>query len=83
MCVGKRLLAVQENFGTVAECDCGTIHVTIGPVSVALDSHSLRRLGDLVESAIMKADSPGPAHPESFFYHSSRFESRKAVKLKH
>ena len=65
MCTGKRVLAVQQNFGTVAQCECGTVDVTIGPVSVALDAHSLHRLGDLVTEAIHKADSAEAAQPES------------------
>jgi hypothetical protein len=83
MCTGKRVLAVEENFGQVAECECGTVHVTIGPVSVALDSHSLRRLRNLIGAAIEKEDSAEPAQPESVFFHSSHFESRKVLKLRH
>jgi len=36
MCAGTRVLANRENFGDVVECGCGTIHVTVGPVTIAL-----------------------------------------------
>lgn len=48
MCAGKGLLAVDENFGHVAQCGCGTLHVSVGPVSVALDAKALRRLHELL-----------------------------------
>jgi hypothetical protein len=83
MCSGKRVLALQENFGQVAACDCGTVHVSIGPVSVALDSHSLRHLHDMLGSAVHKIEAMENGEPESIFFHSAHFESRKVMKLKH
>jgi hypothetical protein len=83
MCTGKKVLAVQENFGQVAACDCGTVHVSIGPVSVALDSHSLRNLHNLLGSAVHKMEAMEDGQPESIFFHSAHFESRKVLKLKH
>ncbi len=83
MCAGKDLLAVYENFGHVAECGCGSIHVTVGPLSVALDSHALRRLHELLGAAIEKLDSAELVQPESLFRHSSHFALRKVMKIKH
>jgi hypothetical protein len=83
MCSGKRVLAVQENFGQVAECDCGTVHVSIGPVSVALDSHSLQNLHNMLGNAVHKIEARENGEPESIFFHSAHFESRKVMKLKH
>jgi hypothetical protein len=77
------MLAVQENFGHVAECACGTIHLAIGPVSVALDSNALRRLLEMVGAAIHKADSNEIAESESVFSHSSHLALSKVMKLKH
>ncbi len=83
MCAGKRMLAEHENFGHVAECSCGTFHVAVGPVSVALDSNALHRLYEMVGTAIQKADSAEPGKPESFFSHSSHLALSKVMKLKH
>jgi hypothetical protein len=83
MCTGKRVLATEEGFGHIAECGCGTVHVTIGPVSVALDAHSLIRLNNLLGAAVAKAHSTEIAEPESIFFHTSHFESKKVLKLKH
>jgi hypothetical protein len=57
MCSAKGLLAVQDNFGHVAECACGTLHVTVGPMRVALDGKALRRLHELLGTAIEKLES--------------------------
>jgi hypothetical protein len=83
MCKGKRILAELENFGQISECGCGTFHVSIGPVSVALDSNSLRRLHELVGRAIQKSDSNDLGYPESVFSNSTYLALRKVVKIKH
>ena len=83
MCTGKRQLAVQENFGKVTGCECGTVHVTVGPVSVALDLNSLHRLHRLLGAALRQANSEEPGQMESMFFHSGYLESKKVVKLKH
>jgi hypothetical protein len=85
MCTGKGLLAVQENFGMVAECDCGTIHVTVGPVSIALDSHALRQLHGMVGSAIERLDSASLESPKhrTTLTHSSHLALTKILKIKH
>jgi hypothetical protein len=57
MCTATGLLAVQENFGHVAECNCGTLHVTVGPMTVSLDTQALRRLHDMLGNAIDRLDS--------------------------
>jgi uncharacterized protein YunC (DUF1805 family) len=85
MCAGKGLLAVQENFGHVAECGCGTLHVTVGPVSVALDAKALRRLHELLAAAIERLDSEGEelAQPKPLVMHSSHLALRKVLRIKH
>jgi hypothetical protein len=79
------MLAAQDNFGHVAQCDCGTVHVTVGPVSVALDTQALRRLRDLVGAAIEKIDSAAeaPEQPKPILPHLSHLAMRKVMKLKH
>ena len=74
MCTHKRLLASEKDFGHVAECDCGTIHVTVGPVSVALNQNALRRLRDLLTSAAerLPASSGSTGFPEEKQEDSSR-----------
>jgi hypothetical protein len=57
MCTQKLLLAAEEDFGNVSECDCGTVHVTVGPVSVALSAHALRRLEGLLAAALQRLSS--------------------------
>jgi hypothetical protein len=83
MCTGNRMLAVQENFGKIAACDCGAIHVTIGPVSVALDPQTLRKLNDLIGAAVRATDEEQRSQPESFFSHSTHLALKKVMKLKH
>jgi hypothetical protein len=85
MCAGKGFLAVRENFGHVAECDCGTIHLTIGPVSVALDTESLRRLHGMLGAAIERLDSAPNERTQSkpVLMHSSHLALKKVMKLKH
>ncbi|HXT74789.1 MAG TPA: hypothetical protein VN780_00735 [Candidatus Eisenbacteria bacterium] len=85
MCTAKGMLAAQDNFGHVAQCDCGTVHVTVGPVSVALDTQALRRLRDLVGAAIEKIDSAAeaPEQPKPILPHLSHLAMRKVMKLKH
>lgn len=83
MCERKGLLAVEENFGCVAECGCGTLHVTVGPVSVAVDGQALRRLHELLGAAIHKLDSADLAMPHHLTWQSSHLAVRKVLKLKH
>ena len=85
MCSAKGLLAVQDNFGHVAECACGTLHVTVGPMSVALDGKALRRLHELLGAAIEKleSDSEELAQPKPVLPHFSHLSMRKVMKIKH
>jgi hypothetical protein len=82
MCAGKGVLAVYENFGHVAECECGTIQVTVGPVSVALDAQALRRLHDLLGAAIEKVEAGELAQPKPLLLHSSHLALKKVLKIK-
>jgi hypothetical protein len=52
MCTTKKLLAVEQQFGCVTRCDCGTIHLTVGVVSLALDQEALGRIYQLVGAAL-------------------------------
>lgn len=52
MCTTKKLLAFESHFGCVTHCDCGTLHLTIGVVSLALDQEALRRIHQLVGAAL-------------------------------
>lgn len=85
MCAGKGLLAVQENFGHVAECGCGTLHITVGPVTVALDPRALRRLHEMLGAAIERLHSEADQleQPKPLLMHSSHLALRKVMKIKH
>ena len=65
MCTGKRFLAVEEAFGSVSACDCGTVHLTLGSVSLALNASTLRRLQSMVNAAV-KQLPPAPAGEAEF-----------------
>lgn len=58
MCAHKRMLAVEEDFGHVAECDCGTIHLTVGAISVTANVEALLRLEQLLGAALTRLSSP-------------------------
>ena len=64
MCSPKWMVAVEDGFGVVAECHCGTLHLSVGPVSVALDREGLERLHSLTEVALRQlASTPEPELP--------------------
>ncbi|HTQ97416.1 MAG TPA: hypothetical protein VMH89_11460 [Candidatus Acidoferrum sp.] len=85
MCEGKGMLANRENFGHIVECGCGSIHVTIGPVSVALDSQALRTLHEMIGQAIEHQDTSAEesAHRHPLLMHSSHLAVKKVMRLKH
>jgi len=76
---------MEENFGHVMECGCGTMHVSVGPVSLALDARALRRLHEMIGVAITRMDSmpDNVEQPSAMLVHSSHLELRKVMKLKH
>lgn len=53
----KSMLAQHEDFGHVLECDCGSIQMRVGPVTLALDESALRRLHEMVTEAVGKLDA--------------------------
>ena len=53
----KSLLAQHEDFGHVVECDCGSIQMRVGPVTLALDEAALRRLHEMVSEAVGRLDA--------------------------
>jgi hypothetical protein len=53
----KSFLAVHDEFGHVLECDCGSIQMRVGPVTLALDECALRRLHEMVTEAVGKLDA--------------------------
>jgi len=81
------MLAMRENFGHVVECGCGTVHVTIGPVTVALDSESLRKLHNMLGQAIesVERNEIGAELPEAkpLLAHGSHLAIKKVLKIKH
>lgn len=52
MCTSKRFIAIDKNVGSVTECECGTIHLTMGVVSLALNAAMLQRLHELIGTAL-------------------------------
>jgi hypothetical protein len=85
MCAGNRLLVLEENFGHVVECGCGTLHVGVGPVSLALDLRSLEKLHEMLGAALARIASPSDEveSPVGTLVHGSHFELRKVMRLKH
>ena len=89
MCAGKGILAQVENFGHVAECGCGAVHVTVGPVTVALDSNALRRLHELLGEAIDRQEASwaeptvSASAPDSAHFGASHLALKKGLKIKH
>lgn len=53
----KSFLAVHDEFGHVVECDCGSIQMRVGPVTLALDECALRRLHEMVTEAVCRLDA--------------------------
>ena len=53
----KSMLAQHEDFGHVLECDCGSIQMRVGPVTLALDEAALRRLHEMVTEAVSRLDA--------------------------
>jgi hypothetical protein len=53
----KNFLALADEFGHVTECDCGSIQMRVGPVTLALDENALRRLHEMVTEAVGKLDA--------------------------
>ena len=53
----KSFLAQHEDFGHVLECDCGSIQMRVGPVTLALDEAALRRLHEMVTEAVGRLDA--------------------------
>ena len=75
MCTHKRILASENDLGKVTECGCGTIHITIGPVSVALNDHAVRRLHALLGTAVQRLS----ALPDNGNSHEEKCESSTRV----
>ena len=84
MCKRTGILAIRDNFGHVVECGCGTIHMTIGPVTVSLDSGSLRTLHEMLGQAIKNVDvSVGLLEEPEPLLHSTHLALKKVMKIKH
>jgi hypothetical protein len=85
MCKGTGVLVKLDDFGHVLECGCGTIHVTVGPVTLALDPQALRTLHKMLGRAIEaeEVNRHQLSDPEPFLMHSSHLAVKKVVKLKH
>jgi hypothetical protein len=81
MCGNSKVLAVLDNFGAVTQCGCGSIHLSVGPVSVAVDSATLRKLHQMLEAALEHADSDDLRQLTSAEH--SHLAVRRVVKLKH
>jgi len=85
MCKGTGILAMRENFGHVVQCGCGTLHVTIGPVTVAFDAQALRSLQEMVGQALdaLEINQHELSDSEPFLMHASHLSVRKVLKMKH
>ncbi len=47
----RNILAERENFGRVYDCDCGSIHIQVGPVNVAFSIGGYMDFVDLINSS--------------------------------
>ena len=45
------VLATRENFGRIYECECGCIHLQVGPVNLSLSQDAYMQLVDLVNTS--------------------------------
>ncbi|HUI52153.1 MAG TPA: hypothetical protein VLX60_10230 [Terriglobales bacterium] len=81
----NEILAMRDNFGQVAKCCYGAVHVTIGPITVSLDQAALRTLHDMLSEAIEKEDTGVEEleHPGASLLHAPHLALRKVMKLKH
>jgi hypothetical protein len=59
-CPPRRLL-VQGAFSTVEHCRCGAVYLSIGPVSLRLETSALRELAEVILEAsfILSGESEG------------------------
>jgi len=85
MCRGTGVLAMRDNFGHVMECGCGTLHVTVGPVTLAVDARALRTLYDMLGEAISTTDTADVEihRSQQLPVHTSHLAVKKVLKVKH
>jgi hypothetical protein len=59
-CPPRRLL-VQGTFSSVEHCRCGAVYLSVGPVSLRLESSALRELAEVMLEAsfILSGESEG------------------------
>ena len=59
----KRTIAHVEGYGSVEICACGTVHLSMGPVSVALSQEAFAQTWALLVQARATLATEPAAHP--------------------
>lgn len=53
----KSILAERTDFGRVYDCECGNIHVHVGPVNIAFSRNAYIELVDLLNTSAASFES--------------------------
>ena len=59
----KRVLSARDGLGYVYECNCGTIHVGVGPMDLRMTREGLLEIHQMLEEAVAQLATPAPAPP--------------------
>jgi hypothetical protein len=63
------ILADEEGLGRVTKCDCGAIHVQVGPVNVTFSPDAFVQFVGLVNASLPNVEAATPARPQRFPSH--------------
>jgi hypothetical protein len=63
------ILADHEGFGRVTKCECGAIHVQVGPINVTFSADAYMQFVDLVNSSVPNFKGLMHAHSPRFSSH--------------
>jgi hypothetical protein len=63
------ILAEEEGAGCVTKCECGAIHVQVGPVNATFTPPAFVQFVGLVNASLPKFEGSAPAGPQRFPSH--------------
>jgi hypothetical protein len=52
MCEVKAVLTEQEGLGRIHVCECNSVHMTVGPVTVAMAPETFAQMATMVRKAM-------------------------------
>ena len=58
------ILAEEEGLGRVTKCDCGAIHVQVGPVNVTFSPDAFVQFVGLVNASLPNFEATTPVRPQ-------------------